>query len=407
MSQPEPKQIPRSPESATLPSKVANNTAESVPRPFEAASLFKDTLEDAERLLKYAAEAGIEVETDIRNGVLQARAAFNTGWNETTAANLLASLTRLAVSLKPVTAESLKVSDLDAKKTWRSYWIVAILLAAIIIPYSLASFVTSSISDAIRKDIVTANELAVKLTGQLGSSSAPPSPSQASAAGSTTGFLVPAGVNPTDVVAELQTLAATIRDIDTRSGHLNTYILRSIKDPFGDIRSDANALKNKLQLPVPLPAELTKVAEDRISVYQDVRYFGQNIVDEVSVFYGAFATSILPVLYALLGTCVYLLRNFEQERCARTFTPSHADFHRFFIAGIAGAVIGLFSNFTNNFTITQATTSSPVGSPLAIAFVVGYAVDVFFSFMEGLVQAFTKKTTLNVASQAQISSGKR
>ena len=29
--------------------------------------------------------------------------------------------------------------------------------------------------------------------------------------------------------------------------------------------------------------------------------------------------------------------------------------------------------------------------PLAIAFLVGYAVDVFFAFLEGLLQAFTKK----------------
>jgi hypothetical protein len=45
-------------------------------------------------------------------------------------------------------------------------------------------------------------------------------------------------------------------------------------------------------------------------------------------------------------------------------------------------VIGLF----NNFTVTQGA-SIP---PLAIAFLVGYAVDVFFSFLEGLIRSFTK-----------------
>src|SRR5207248_961284 len=121
-------------------------------------------------------------------------------------------LTKLAARLKPVTAESLKVSDLDAKNTGRSYWYVAIFLAAIIIPYSLASFVTSSISDAIRKDIVTANDLAVKLTSQLGSSLAPNSPSDTQiGARSETAFALPAGVNPTDAVTELQNLASTIR----------------------------------------------------------------------------------------------------------------------------------------------------------------------------------------------------
>jgi len=67
---------------------------------------------------------------------------------------------------------------------------------------------------------------------------------------------------------------------------------------------------------------------------------------------------------------------------SRTFVPSHSDSARFLIAAIGGAVVGLF----NNFTINQGA-SIP---PLAIAFLVGYAVDVFFSFLEGLIQAFTR-----------------
>jgi hypothetical protein len=66
----------------------------------------------------------------------------------------------------------------------------------------------------------------------------------------------------------------------------------------------------------------------------------------------------------------------------RTFTPSVADSARFLIAAIGGAVVGLF----NNFTIGQGA-SIP---PLAIAFLVGYAVDVFFAFLEGALQTFTR-----------------
>jgi putative flippase GtrA len=67
-----------------------------------------------------------------------------------------------------------------------------------------------------------------------------------------------------------------------------------------------------------------------------------------------------------------------------TFKPSsRANLARFLIAGIGGAVVGLFGNFT----ITQEASISP----LAIAFLVGYAVDVFFSFLDGLVQTFTKR----------------
>ncbi len=69
----------------------------------------------------------------------------------------------------------------------------------------------------------------------------------------------------------------------------------------------------------------------------------------------------------------------------RTFTPSVANSARFLVAAIGGAVVGLF----NNFTVGQGA-SIP---PLAIAFLVGYAVDVFFTFLEGLLQVFTKKSS--------------
>jgi hypothetical protein len=120
-------------------------------------------------------------------------------------------------------------------------------------------------------------------------------------------------------------------------------------------------------------------------------------VDDVGVFYGAITACILPVLYALLGTCAYLLRTFEQQISTRTYTPSVADAPRFLIAAIGGAVVGLF----NNFAIGQGI-SIP---PLAIAFLLGYAVDVFFAFLEGTLQKFTK--TSAASSSAATANGGR
>jgi hypothetical protein len=84
-----------------------------------------------------------------------------------------------------------------------------------------------------------------------------------------------------------------------------------------------------------------------------------------------------------------LLRSFERQISTHTFTPTIANSARFLIAAIGGAIVGLF----NNLTVTQSA-SIP---PLAIAFLVGYAVDVFFAFLEGLLQTFTKG---NASSQA-------
>ena len=83
----------------------------------------------------------------------------------------------------------------------------------------------------------------------------------------------------------------------------------------------------------------------------------------------------------VLISCVHSNSKWLPERLHR---PS-ADSARFLIAAIGGAVVGLF----NNFTIGQGA-SIP---PLAIAFLVGYAVDVFFTFLEGMLQAFTRKTS--------------
>ena len=346
-----------------------------VPPPY-----FTQALDDAERLLKYAAEIGVDVDDKTRSGVLEARGAESTGWNEKTASNLLSALTKLAAQLKPVSAESL--FSFYTRPTVRTYWLVATCLAALIVPFSVASFISSAISDEIRNDIHSSNDLAVKLSAQTGFSG-PLAPALATTAGSAvrSSAALGSGVSQVDVVTELQTFASLTREIYARSRQLNWLIILAVHDPFTNLRAPGE-FKRTFQLPVPLPAELGSVVSGRILVYQDARAFGQDVVTDVSILYGAMATCILPVLYALLGTCAYLLRCYAQEMSSRTFVPSQSDSARFLIAAIGGGVVGLFSNLT----INQGASISP----LAIAFLVGYAVDVFFSFLEGLIQAFTK-----------------
>lgn len=361
----------------------------------EHAAYLEDALEDAERLLKYAAETGVAVDAATRDQILEARAANGSGWTDETAANLLTALTELAASLKPVTAQSLRACSEDTGNTVRTYWLVSICLAAIIVPFSLASFLSSAISTAIRTDITTANELAVKLRSQLGP---PPVPTTNPANTASPARPLAPGLTESDVITELQQYASTIRDIDARARQLNVLVFNAQWDPFASIRKDYKQIHDKFELPQGL-TDFASAADDRTTVYQDVRYFAQSILDDVSFFYGAMTTCILPVLYALLGTCAYLLRNFEQQMMARTFIPSRANSARFLIAAIGGAVVGLF----NNFTITQGA-SIP---PLAFAFLVGYAVDVFFSFLEGLMQAFTKYKVPDGAPALTTASGQK
>lgn len=390
----------------------------------EPPAYFSEALNDAERLLSYAAESGIVVDDTTRTHVLEARTASLTGWTEETAANLMTALTTLANLVKPASAASLRACCDETVFTVRSYLRIAIALAIFIVPFSIATFVCSAISNAIRADISTANDLAVKLRSQLGppasaatlpscsataAAGAPPQakePTSAPAAGKepnsaasapkepssgpanapapgTAASASPPGMNADDRITELQQYASNIRSIDARARQLNVLVLGIERDPFANCRKHPEEIHTIFQLPAGLP-DLALAADERTTVYQDVRYFAQNVLDDVSFFYGAISACILPVLYALLGTCAYLLRTFEQQMSARTFTPSEANSARFLIAAIGGAVVGLF----NNFNITQSA-SIP---PLAIAFLVGYAVDVFFAFLEGLIQTFSRNT---------------
>ena len=342
----------------------------------DSPSSFTDALTDAERLLKYAAETGVEVDAATRAAILLARSTPADAWTEPIIDNLLEALTKLAALLKPVTAGSLKAWNEDTSATVRYYLRWAIILACIIVPASIASFATSALSNSLRTDIASANELAVRLRAQLGV--APPA-AQAGAVAPT----LPPGVSDTDVISELQEYASTIRLIDARAHELNWLVLPRVTPPghVGHTNPDEHGV---YELDPSLP-NFYQARDSATATYQGVRYFAQSLLNNVSIFYGALNTCILPVLYALLGTCAYLLRNFESQMSNHTFIPSPANSARFLIAAIGGAVVGLF----NNFTVTPEA-SIP---PLALAFLVGYAVDVFFAFLEGLLKAFTKTET--------------
>ncbi len=347
---------------------------------------FEHVVDDAMLLLTHASEQGLDIDETTRTSILTAKAAGKADWNYAGAGNLLAALATLSAKLKPVTAGSLRASSSDlVDPDIRNLRLWTFLLAIPIILFSVLSFVSSSMSTAIRNDINTANELLVKLRAELGTPSAP-------TAGTPDKPSLPQGLNEGDVITQLQLYASTVRSIDTRSRQLNLFVMRAEHDPYANYRWNAKLtpkereanqekLKELFQLPVGL-ANMPQALDNLTGTYQDVRSFAQDILGLVSVYYGAVTACLLPILYALLGTCAFLLRNVEEEVKALTFaSSSKTNWARFLIAGIGGAVVGLF-----NFALAQGESISP----LAIAFLVGYAVDVFFSFLEGFVQSFTR-----------------
>jgi hypothetical protein len=355
------------------------------------AHLLKGKLAEAELLLSFAVETGVQIDPAVCRSILEAGTASRTGWTEHAATNLLTAEAMLAAMLKPVSAESLQNSARYRSKSLRRRLALSVtmgILAAVIVLYSTAAFLFSTFSTNIRDNIAIANPLAVKLSDELGSAQVTSDTlcpkSETPAAAPITRDADSSSQNGTDkkyVIADLQTFAGAIRDMYGAAKQLNRLYPFSSRqqDPIATPGVKFTPMKyaEVLELPPGLP-DLALAATERICVYQRVRYYAQSTEENATVFIGAVASGILPVLYALLGAGAYVLRRLESQLRSRTFiNETHSP--RFITAAIAGAVVGLF-NFGQGVSV----------SPLAIAFLAGYAVDVFFSFLENLIETLRK-----------------
>jgi len=341
-------------------------------RATEAAQDLYSALADSETLLKYASEAGIAVDAESVSIIVRAKQASTAGWPNQDYGKLYEALTKLAVATRPVTAATLRASGIRARASLRFYQWTAICLAVVIIPLSILSFISSGLSVAITKDISDGNELALALNSYISTPSPGPAPA---AQGAATPM-------PPDTRAKLQQFAAIIRGIDARAQQLNFLIGNVVQDiQLDSVRANPDARKSLFELSAG-STEVAGEVKQKIDFYQDVRYFAKRTQEAAQLAYGAIAACILPILYALLGACASLLRTFADQTRNRTYLSSFANPARLLIAAIGGVVVGLF----NNLNIGQAASLSPFG----IAFLVGYASDAFFSFLDGLLQSITK-----------------
>ena len=287
-------------------------------------------LEDAEYLLNYAMEAGIEVNPEVAQRILDARRLGDRAWCGKDAGALVAAITKLAKLVKPVTAECLRACQdpatqgsyrwqrmrgcnlplmsrripttlRNAHDTIRLYRRIAIWLAIFIIPLSMISFIYTGISKTITPDLDIANALLVRLH------TLPNAPTSADS-----------NQRPApETVSDLQQFAVTMRAIYAHSRELGWIVPFLAWDPFGGSYT-------QLQLPPDMPTvgDLQKEVTKLTPIYQEVRLYATNVLDATSVIWGAIATCVLPVLYALLGACAYLLQVFSEKLQDRTFSPS-------------------------------------------------------------------------------------
>jgi hypothetical protein len=315
-------------------------------------------------LLEYAADNGIKIADTTTNTIYNFRLISQTDRTAKTVGDLFNAYTNLSETLKPITADSIKETSLDRNRGVQKYRGIVCVLSMFVIPFSILAFVSSAMSTKIGEAIDQGNSLIVQLRTNLGPNFA-----------ANTGKL-----NDYDTIIKIQQLYTTTRALYVTANEIG-YTL------FGLMPTSP---KEPTRIQPGLP-NVAKTLETMIPEFQDIRQYGQTARDLVAVLYGAISACILPVLYALIGVCAKLLGQFEQQIRTRTYVQSEANSAHFVVAAIAGGVVGLF----NNFTLGQSASVSP----LAIAFLVGFSVDVFFSFLETLLQSFVKRADSNAPSK--------
>ncbi len=339
------------------------------PRPQKSeawTSPYDPLLDDAKVLLHYAVQAGIPLEQPTIEAIATAQPT-KIDWSSAAGSSLLGQISRLIDKTKPVTAASVRTGVRAAHAMVTTYRKSIISLASVIIPLSLLFFIHNGLADAISQDVKNNNELAVSITSTLNPSISSLDPK----------------ARLVQVVRDLPVFASTTRAIAGRARILHRMM------PFFRITDETRPDTDFLELPRNLAEEdlqgATKIFELYLGKYQITRDYATRIRDMNGFTVGAVSNIKLPALYALLGAYAFLLRQLADTLRANTFTNSEIYSERLIIAVIAGMVVGLFSNFSLPQTAGL--------SPLAVAFLVGYASDVFFAFLDTLLRAFTTKST--------------
>jgi hypothetical protein len=338
-----------------------NRTERTVPNtePEAAPPSFENIIRDAELLLSYAATAGIELkdaDVNILTDEIKQYKATRTASDET---RVLTSYTNIANKILPVTALTLKVCLFESRRTLHDYALWGMVFAFIVSIASLLTFVSSSISDAIKTDIDVANSKAITLRAHLGN----PGNNMSSPT-----------YSEQDTLIDLQQFAISVRSIDLRAKRLSYLIFTGIPDPFKRIRDNKAQMDAAFELD-PALADPYKDFVRILTTYQQVRAYAQSLRDGITFWYGGIVSSILPVFYALLGAAAWLLRRMQTAIRVKTFDNSDSKMVQFLVAAIAGMVIGLYNGLFASPGVSL--------SPFAWSFLAGYSSDSFFHVLDG------------------------
>ena len=298
-----------------------------------------EAIDLAERLLLFAEEAGKEVPADVVKSLVDAKTALDKGAiDDATKTAFCAALGTLSTLTGQVTLQSVSpAARASALKTKRRHRWLGILLLVALVPIS-----------------------SVNLAGQIFLKDADQKIAEVCEAEKTALDCQRLAVNPGQAYQDKLLVGGGTMQIWNDLWWLNVFELFV---STGDI--DKVYLRDTI--------------EDQ---FFEAVWAAHLVETRFVSFYISFLGSLLPLIYALLGTVAFGIRDLRRRVADNTWTVAQelSATLRLLLAFFVGVVIGLFGDWTRGTSL----------SPIAIAFLAGYGVESFFDFLDGILKAFGK-----------------
>jgi len=311
--------------------------------------LLEKAIADARILQAYAAEAGVSVAPEIVRTVIDAGAAAEQGGlpPEQEAA-FWAALNTLATAVAPVTVDSLRATTAPesvsrnmlgrerkdkslARQAVEAYTLLAIGTLLVLLTIQVYWIFGTSITEILQP----------RLVAQAAAAKAPDA--------------APKAGNE----AEIETLRL--------KKEVHYALLRSWMGPWLSFLPQAEKTDDEVRDTMKRNNAMLQPALILLDVLQ--RY-------------------ILPMLYGLLGTCVYVLRTLSTRIQNRTYSEAaNIGFRIRIYLGMLGGVVFAW------FVIPESADGLfKTLSPFALAFLAGYGIELLFAAMDRLIAAFTGRS---------------
>jgi hypothetical protein len=332
-------------------------------------------LSDAARVLDYAigrgllSPSGSDVGSMIVTDLVQAQVAARSGTLTTdTVIAFWMAYARLAHLVRPVTAKSLEACQ---RVSLTGMKVLAFVLVCGIILFSIFLFMCNATLNETSDLIDQQNTAALKLWSDVQVMRANGDLNRQSD-----------GVMADHVFTEMVEFSRKNVWLLQSSSRLNFWFIPPwMRLSIDDVVFNASNRNRLDHLNVPpdlsTPTQVVGEAIHQIKAYQYLRDYSLGLYKIDSLVYNSLSTYFLPTVYALLGAFLYGFRFYSRLIKRNEYLPSVANSARYYIASIAGLVVGLFG------TLLPKGMGMP---PLAAAFLVGYAVEMFFSRLDALIR---------------------